>query len=95
MQDTAAQSSWTNYPLSQDNAAGKFIIYRCIMNVPNNSMFVTPGENRDDQKVTTNISDIVYVYLANNNHWVMVHLDIEEWHIPCLTSIQVPNKSMG
>lgn len=51
------------------------------MNVPDNFMFAIPGEHRDDQKVTTNIGDIVWVYLANNNHWVMVHLDIEKWQV--------------
>ena len=61
--------------------ADSFMIYRCVMDVPDNFIFVTPGENRDDQKVTTNISDIVWVYLANKNHWIMVHLALKKWRV--------------
>ena len=36
------------------------VVYRCAMNGPSKFMFVTPEERRDEQKISTDTTDIVW-----------------------------------
>ena len=61
--------------------ATSFIIYRTVVQVPENFLLITPDENRNDQKLTKETSDIVWIYLVHGNHWAMVHLALSCWQI--------------
>ena len=61
--------------------AASFIIYRTVVQVPDNFLWITPGENRNDQKLVKKTSDIMWIYLINRDHWIMVHLALRCWQI--------------
>ena len=62
-------------------AADSFVIYRCVMDVPENFIFVTPDESHDQQKISKVTTDLIWVYLTSGNHWTMVHLSMNRWRI--------------